>query len=110
MFGITVNVNLPICLGQPHFLLKIDHTACGRQLICIAVQHEHFCLNRVRFRWYRRTQNAVQREHASYRSSGTRQLKNTTAPETIANGCDAIFLTFRPASECMQASKESPPE
>jgi hypothetical protein len=92
---VTVNTELPVRLGQPHFFLKIDHTVRWRYRIGVTVQHEDFGYDRVPLRWYRRAQNPVQRNYPPECGAGTRQLENAAAADTVSNGRDAIRITLR---------------
>lgn len=97
---VTVNIDLPVRLGHPHFLLKIDHGLCWRHRIGVTVQHEDFGYDRVPLRRYRRAQNPVQRNHAAECGAGTRQLENAAASDTVSNGRDAGRITFWPLLKC----------
>jgi hypothetical protein len=59
VLSVAVDIDLPVRLGQPHFLLKIDHTFCWCHRVGVTVQNEHLGLYSTRSRWYRRTQNPV---------------------------------------------------
>src|SRR5208283_1490299 len=100
MLRVTVNIDLPVRVGQPHFLLKIDRTLRWHHRIGVTVQHQDFGYDSVALCKYRRAQNPVQGNYTAERGSSTRQLENTTASDTVSNSRDAIRIAFRPLLKC----------
>ena len=69
------------------------------------MQNENLRLDRS-FRWYRGTQDAMERDDSSYGCTGAGQLEDTTATDAVPDGSDSRPVTFGALLECVERREE----